>query len=338
LRAVANKLVRRVLLPALGLPIAHLLVRLARFSSRGLAVALVYHRVGDPAGDPRRELVPAMGTKLFAAQVRHLASGYRLVVASELLAATRERRCGERFPVAITFDDDLSSHVEAAAPILSSAGATATFFISGASLYGPYRFWWERLQAALDDDVDLSPLDLRGATIHEVGRGIQSLPPRARDELDARLAELVGPDPQESGFRAEALRRLVASKVEIGFHTRRHDVLPALGDAELAEAMQAGRSELEEVAGRLRTISYPHGLADARVAGAARAAGFEAGFTRLPAAVTSGSDPLLLPRVSPSYASVGELAFDVAWTLCRAAFSGRAPASPARRGRRAMPA
>jgi peptidoglycan/xylan/chitin deacetylase (PgdA/CDA1 family) len=342
LRAIANKLGRGVLLRAVGLPIARLLVRAARFSAREAGVALVYHRVGDPAGDPRCELVPALGSELFAAQVRHLASGYRLVVASELLAATRERRRGERFPVAITFDDDLSSHADAAAPILIAMGETATFFVSGASLHGPHRFWWERLQAAFDDGVDLSELDLQPApgkaTIHQVGLRIQSLPPRARDELDATLAELVGPDPQESGLRAEGLRRLVASGSEIGFHTRRHDALPALGDAELAEAMRDGRSELENVVGPLRTISYPHGLADARVAAAARAAGFEAGFTGVPAAVTSGSDPLLLPRVSPSYASLGELAFDVAWTLCRAAFSGREPASPARRGRRAIPA
>jgi peptidoglycan/xylan/chitin deacetylase (PgdA/CDA1 family) len=333
---------RSVLLRSLGLPVAHLLVRAARFSRRGAGVALVYHRVGDPAGDPRRELVPALGTELFAAQVRHLASGYRLVVASELLAATRERRRGERFPVAITFDDDLSSHVDAAAPILSSAGATATFFVCGASLHGPHRFWWERLQAALDGGLDLSALDLQPtpskATIHEAGLLIQSLPPRARDELDAKLAGLVGPDPQESGLRADALRRLAASGLEIGFHTRRHDALPPLGDPDLADAMRGGRSELEDVAERLRTISYPHGLADARVAAAARAAGFEAGFTGLPGAVTSESDPLLLGRLSPSYASVGELAFDVAWTLCRAAFSGRGPASPARRGRRTIPA
>jgi peptidoglycan/xylan/chitin deacetylase (PgdA/CDA1 family) len=338
LRRLARKLGRSVLLRALGLPIARLLVHVARLPGRGVGVALVYHRVGDPAGDPRRELVPAMGTELFAAQVSHLASGYRLVAASELLAATRERRRGERFPVAITFDDDLSSHLDAAAPILSSTGATATFFVSGASLHGPHRFWWERLQAALDDGLDLSALDLEPATVHQVGLQVQGLTPHARDEVDARLAELVGPDPDESGLRAEALRRLVASGMEIGFHTRRHDVLPALDDAELAEAMRVGRAELEDVAGPLRTISYPHGLADARVAAGARAAGFEAGFTGVPAAVTSASDPLLLGRVSPSHASVGELAFDVAWTLCRAAFSGRGPATPARRDGRAMPA
>jgi peptidoglycan/xylan/chitin deacetylase (PgdA/CDA1 family) len=328
---------RGILLRVLGLPIAHLLVRAARFSARGAGVALVYHRVGDPAGDPRHELVPALGTELFAAQVRHLVSTHRVVVASELPAATRKRRRGERFPVAITFDDDLSSHIDVAAPILSSVGAAATFFVCGASLHGPHRFWWERLQAAFDDDVDLSELDLQPATIHQAGLRVQGLPPRARDELDARLTELVGPDLQESGLRGAALRRLVASGFEIGFHTLRHDVLPALGDAELAEAMRVGRSELEDVVGPLHTISYPHGLADARVAAAARAAGFEVGFTGEPAAVTSGSDALLLGRVSPSYASIGELAFDVAWALCRATFSGRGPATPARRGRRAMP-
>jgi peptidoglycan/xylan/chitin deacetylase (PgdA/CDA1 family) len=265
-----------------------------------------------------------MGTKLFAAHVRHLAAGYRLVAASELLRATRERRRGARFPVALTFDDDLSSHADVAGPILSSAGVTATFFVSGASLYGPHRFWWERLQTAFDDSVELSSLHLQPvpgkAAIHELGRRIQTLPPHARDELAARLGDLVGSDPHESGLRAGALRRLVEGGMEIGFHTRRHDVLPTLGDEDLDEAMWAGRSELEDAVGPLRTISYPHGLADARVAAAGRAAGFEAGFTGVPAAVTSGSDPFLLGRVSPSYVSVGELAFDVAWTLCRAAF------------------
>ena len=330
---------RRLLLRALGLPLAYLLGRVACFTNTGLGAAIVYHRVGDPPGDPRRQLVPALGTKLFAAQVEHLASRYRLVVASELVGATRVRRRGERFPVAITFDDDLSSHLETAAPILVSAGATATFFVSGASLRSPYRFWWERLQAALDDNLDLSTLGLHPPptkrTIHEVGTRIQNLPARSRDELDARLAQLAGPDPQESGLRADALRRLAASGLEIGFHTRRHDLLTALGDEELAEAVRVGRSELEDVVGRLRTISYPHGSADARVAGAARAAGFESGFTGLPGAVARASDPLLLGRLSPSYTSVGELAFDVAWTLCRAAFTDRARAKWARRGRRA---
>jgi peptidoglycan/xylan/chitin deacetylase (PgdA/CDA1 family) len=302
-----------------GLPLAFFLERAARSSGRRLGIALVYHRVGDPAGDPRHELVPAMSTSLFEAQVRHLTSRYRIVPASELLSATRTRRRGARFPVAITFDDDLPGHLDIAAPILASAGATATFYVTGASLRGPHRFWWERLQEAVDRNVDLGPLGLGPAkNIHELGREIEDLQPQARDDLDRKLQRLVGVDPANAGLRADALQRLAASGVEIGFHTRRHDVLPPLEPDELEHALRDGFGELEGVVGRpLTTISYPHGRADTRVAAAARAAGFAAGVTGAPTVVTPTSEPLLLGRLSPSYASVGELAFDVAWTLFR---------------------
>jgi hypothetical protein len=89
--------------------------------------------------------------------------------------------------------------------------------------------------------------------------------------------------------------------------------------------MRLGRSELEEVLHHpLRTIAYPHGGGDSRVAAAARDAGFAAGFTGLRSAVTPSSEPLLLGRIAPSYRSTGELAFDVAWALLRGVFNGRA--------------
>lgn len=298
-------------------------MRVAQRSDRRLGVALVYHRVDDPPADPRRELVPAMGTSLFTAQVRLLCSRYRVVAASDLLRAAQNRRRGESFPVAITFDDDLATHVEVAGPILESAGATATFFLSGASLHAPYRFWWERLQAAVDQRLDLTPLGFgrtRGTTdIHELGRNIEALPPKMRKRIEADLERIVGPDPADAGLRAEGVGRLAAAGVEIGFHTRRHDRLPPLDDDQLARALREGRSEIAEAFGQpLSTISYPHGRADARVASAARAAGFEAGFTGRPELVTAQSDPLLLGRLSPSYNSLGEFAFDVAWALLRA--------------------
>ena len=297
----------------------------ARLSARGFGVAVVYHRIGDPPGDPRRELLPALGRRLFAQQVRHLATHCEPVVAAELAPAAGRRPRGGRLPVAITFDDDLASHLDTAAPILADLGATATFFVSGASLARPFRFWWERLQAAADEDRDLAALGLgigrQSRAIHGIALRIQNLPPRERDDVAAKLGELLGADPEESGLRAEALERLARHDVEIGFHTRRHDLLTLLDDEQLVEAMRAGRSEIEDVVGRpLRTISYPHGDADSRVAAAARAAGFDFGFTGLPGAVADDDDPLLLGRVSPSYYSAGELMFDVGLALFRGAF------------------
>jgi hypothetical protein len=92
-----------------------------------------------------------------------------------------------------------------------------------------------------------------------------------------------------------------------------------LDDDDLARAMEEGRSELADTVGQpLTAISYPHGRADARVASAARAAGFDVGFTGSPELVTDQSDPLLLGRLSPSYKSLGEFAFEIAWTILRA--------------------
>jgi peptidoglycan/xylan/chitin deacetylase (PgdA/CDA1 family) len=306
----------------LGGPLAAALERSARLSSRQAGIALVYHRVGSPPGDSERELLPALGASLFSAQLRHVTSRYRIVAASELMRAARERRRGERFPLAITFDDDLGSHVDVAAPLLRSAGATATFFLTGASLSGPQAFWWERLQAAVDRGLDLSSLGLRtnaSASIHEVGRAIESLPPGDRDRVDAELTALVGRQAFDRGLQVHDIERLAASGFEIGFHTRRHDRLPPLEPQELERAMREGRDERERpLARRLSSISYPHGRADTNVARAARSAGFEVGFTGRPEPVTPPANSLLLGRLSPSYDSVGELAFDVAWTLLRA--------------------
>src|SRR5438128_2091558 len=89
---------------------------LARMSSARAGVALVYHRVGDDGGNPHLEILPAVSSAVFARQLGHLRRHYRVVPAAQLLEAARGRRRGERFPLAITFDDDLASHVRQALP------------------------------------------------------------------------------------------------------------------------------------------------------------------------------------------------------------------------------
>jgi peptidoglycan/xylan/chitin deacetylase (PgdA/CDA1 family) len=311
---------RAWILRPLGGPVARIVEVRARRSDRRLGFALVYHRVGDPPGSLDRDLVPALGSSLFRSQMRHIASRFRVVPASEVLAAARERRPGERFPVAVTFDDDLRSHVQVAAPILQSLGMTATFFLCGASLHSPRRFWWERLQAAVDPGLDLSRLGLPASRdVHELARAIEALPPRKRDDVDAQLERLVGPDPPDAGLPADDVRRLAAAGFEIGFHTLRHYRLPPLEADVLEAALREGREELEQVVGGpVSAIAYPHGAADGRVAAAARVAGFEFGFTGHHEPIAPDADPLLLGRLSPSYDSVGELAFDVAWALATA--------------------
>jgi len=299
----------------------------ARWSSRKAGLALVYHRVGDPEGDPRSELVPALGAAAFERQLRHLRSRYRTVTASDLLDAVANRRRGQRFPVAITFDDDLASHRTVAGPVLRRLGLTATFFLSGASLERPSRFWWERLQDAVDRGLDVEQAVLEGVSvaeptgpgrerIHGVAATIQELPSEQHREVSRRLEALVGPDPDDSGMRAEDVAWLVEAGFEVGFHTLTHPYLPRLDDRELKAALTAGRTELAEVTGRpLRSIAYPHGGTDARVEADARACGFQTGYTLVPGTVTESTDPLSIGRSDPRNDSGVGFAVYVAWRL-----------------------
>jgi peptidoglycan/xylan/chitin deacetylase (PgdA/CDA1 family) len=293
---------------------------LLRWSDRKVGIALLHHRVGDPPGDPETELSPALGTAEFERQLERLASRHRVVRASGLLQAVATRRRGERIPVAITFDDDLSSHRRVSAPALLRHGLTATFFLSGASLERPYRYWWERLQEAFDRGLDVAEtLNLPGNGLHELAGAIRELNPARRAEVAERLGELVGPDPADAGLRADDVRWLADAGFEIGFHTRDHHYLPNLDDAALRDAMSEGRDRLADVADQpLESIAYPHGGVDSRVAAAARTAGFKTGFTTGAEAATASTDPLLIGRVDPVYHGDGAFAADLAWRLLSA--------------------
>ena len=66
---------------------------------------------------------------------------------------------------------------------------------------------------------------------------------------------------------------------------------------------------------RIDLIAYPHGAADARVAVAAREAGYRAGFIGSGVALRRRTDPLLQPRVGPSPRSLGHFALSLARAL-----------------------
>ena len=306
-----------------------LLLRLrCQLSARPVGLAIAYHRVGGPGEDRYSRLLPAVGSELFAAQVRHLIRAYRVVPASELMEAVRSRRRGERIPVAITFDDDLLCHIEDAAPILSEEGAPATFFLTGAGMDGPRSFWWERLERAFDegavDSADMRALagvePVPGATgARAYAPVIQALALPEKHRISQALLERLGGEPPDAGLRTEHIRQLADQGFEIGFHTREHHLLTGLDDGELELAMTAGRDALERAAGEpLTTIAYPHGGADERVAVAARAAGYAWGFTTTAEPVDERTDPLLIGRLYPTYDSADRFALTLGRALARA--------------------
>ena len=301
---------------------ARMIDLVSRMTLHKAGLALVYHRIGDPPGDPRYELVPQLGLDEFTRQVHALARRYRVVFASELPRAVASRRRGGRFPVALTFDDSLVSHVRIAAPVLGEAGLPATFFLNGdGSRREP--FWWEDLQRAVDrqalDPDSLPGLDTaeiaavcerRPGAIRRLAAAFERVDPSRRRALEARLRERAGTQLERS-LTATEIGALAAQGFEIGFHTLDHEALPALDDASLRRALDDGRSALAAAAGRpIRLLAYPHGKADERVAEAARSAGYELAYAGSARSVQAGAPALLLPRWEPPFD--GGSAFELA--------------------------
>lgn len=286
----------------------------------------MYHPVDDRTGDLRHEAVPAHGVALFEAHLRHLRANYRVVPAAELPGAVAGRRRGERFPAAITFDDDLAVHADKALPVLRRLGLTATFFLSGASLDRPFSFWWERLQRAVDGGVPVPSVaggsgarPISAAAMRDVADRVIGLGAAERTRWSDALLEELGGELPGAGMRSPDVLALVEAGMTVGFHTRRHDTMPLLDDGELEAALVDGRAELEALAGEpLTVIGYPYGWADGRVGAAARAAGFAVGYTTRAEAVTPSSDRMLLGRLNPSYRSAGHFALQGLFALLRA--------------------
>jgi peptidoglycan/xylan/chitin deacetylase (PgdA/CDA1 family) len=274
---------------------AAVLGRGARRSARRAGVVLAYHRVGS-AGGATGLLGAEVHPAVLARQLAHLAGRYRVVRLSELRAAVEERTPGQPFPVALTFDDDLSTHVREAMPALAAAGLPATLFLTGASLAAPRPFWWDDLGRALDRGARLPPSLPETSDVRQLARAIEALPAHELGDLAQQLGELAGPE-REPGLRAADVAELARRGFEIGFHTLRHRRLDTLDDDDLDAALREGRGALEEAAGcDIRRVAYPHGRADARVAAAAGAAGYDEGFTGAGRPVLPDTEPMLIAR------------------------------------------
>ncbi|HEV2787172.1 MAG TPA: polysaccharide deacetylase family protein, partial [Solirubrobacteraceae bacterium] len=203
----------------------------ARRSPAVRGAALVLHAVAPHGGDPLLEVDPPLAVARLDEIVGHLTRSYALVHAGALPGAARSRRAGEPLPVALTFDDDLASHLAHAAPVLRRHGAVATAFLCGAD--GP--FWWQLLQAAVDEraiDARALPgiepqlvagaLERRPRAIHGLAKAIEDLAPAERDAVAGALAQATPTRPPVLG--RDGARALADAGWEIGFHTRRHHV------------------------------------------------------------------------------------------------------------------
>jgi peptidoglycan/xylan/chitin deacetylase (PgdA/CDA1 family) len=286
---------------------------------RGHRLVLVYHRLG-PSGPPGCEIIPSVPVDVFRVQLQALREVVDLVTLDEILAQDAPPRetvgQGRRPAVAVTFDDDLPSHAEHALPVLRELGVPAAFFLSGRALHGLGAYWFQHLEALL-----IAYGERRTAALLRVPE------PRAGDlvlacegnaDLRRRVSELAAGVSAPEILEPDAIAALVAAGMTVGFHTVEHDILPALDDAALDDAVSRGCEDLAAAAGAaVRYFAYPHGKADTRAAAAVRRAGFNAAFTGLAQPVRYGDDRHRLGRWEPGPLGVDDLLIKVAVRLHR---------------------
>lgn len=100
----------------------------------------------------------------------------------------------------------------------------------------------------------------------------------------------------------DALRELAAAGWEIGSHGRTHRPLATLGADDLRDELTGSRLALEELVGSpVRSFAFPYGAVPQGAHELLTAAGYTSACTTRPGHVSSGTEPLALPRVDAHY-------------------------------------
>jgi peptidoglycan/xylan/chitin deacetylase (PgdA/CDA1 family) len=288
----------------------------ARRITGGRAVVLGYHRVARPALDPYQL---AVDPKVFAEHIAMLARSFRPMALGELVEAAR-RRSIPPGAVAVTFDDGYVDNLVHAAPVLRDAGVPATVFVSTASLGTGTTLWWHALERSLlgagarpgrltlsvggvERSWDTATAQDRRRAHDEIQDRLRYAP---RSTIEAVIVQLDAWCSTEDGSAAEEprvmtpdeLRRLADWGIEVGGHGHHH--LSLLGQPRRAVRCELRRSRevLTDVLGRPPVgFAYPFGDHGALDRIAVRRAGYAWAVGVQPAAVTSFSNRLNLPRL-----------------------------------------
>lgn len=296
--------------------------RIRRLLAGRHALILTYHGVLGAPGP--LDLGHHMPLARFAGHLRYIARHYRCISLPELLDDLGRGRLRAN-TVCLTFDDGFASTLHLAMPLLEDLGLPATFFITTGPLDQGTRLWPEVLACLLAaapgpvlrlDGATWSLADRAGrsAAWRDLARSFRALAPAG---CAARLAEIeaaAGVDraaalatPFGAALRMldwGELRELARRPgVEIGAHTVSHARLSRIESTEARREIEGSLSRLREVIGQVRYFAYPHGGAGdygPEHREMARAAGYRAVLSAIPAPVLPGSDPLDLPRVDVS--------------------------------------
>jgi len=281
-----------------------------RWRNRHRLRILMYHRFADHAA--------------LARQCAHIRRHYHPVT---MAAVAEWLHAGRTLPpgaLAVTVDDGYNDFLESGYPFFAEYGIPVTVFLVTDFLDGKSWLWFDRVvyafhhakvseaEIALPDGTlqfALDTVDARAAAGRQVAERAVFLSPAQRRKLVEELPRLLKSEMPEQAppeYRAlswDAVRRLAASGVEFGAHTKTHPILSALADpAELQEEIAGSKTRIEAELNRpVLHFCYPNGqLADIGPAAvqAVRAAGMHTGVTAIPGVNGRQAEAYLLHRIS----------------------------------------
>lgn len=294
---------------------------------------LAGHCVDDPqvnAGLPSHLRIEAGHLEFL---LRGLGRRFALKSVTGGLEALSDSR-GPRGTVALSMDDGYRDNLTALPPILEATGAGCTVYLEsrvlteGRTNWGHEFFWllgegkdspesfaqaWLAVDGTSAAGLQFQDLLSEGAAHEYSVKKILKYhcQPEQRDAFVRERFESRGGDGPSLCKRihldAEGVREMLSCPVgqgaiELGGHTRTHEVLSSLSAEDQAKEIGGAAKELERLfpGAACETFAYPYGRAwdfnqDSRVA--ARAAGYKVALTTMPGVVTRDSDMYCLPRI-----------------------------------------
>jgi len=222
-----------------------------------------------------------MPVEAFEANLRWLAERFDIVPLGTMVDSILQGRPhGPRGELALTFDDGLGNHVDAAYPVLRKLGLPATYFVCPDLIERQAWIWNQEARERLKS--------LSAPARHAFGAGSLGIDTTDVEALVEHMKRLPFADRQRAeselrgctpAFEASALQRrrfdpltwhelerLDPELVTIGSHTLSHPILPTIDDAMLEREVRDSRRILEQRLGRIVDLfCYPNGAQDDRI-------------------------------------------------------------------------
>lgn len=283
---------------------------LARWHNRQCLRILMYHRFSDRAA--------------LARQCAYIRAQYHPVSMSDVAEWLHAGCCLPLHAVAVTVDDGYKNFEQFASPVFAEYGIPVTVFLVTDFIDGKLWLWFDQMQYAfrqarvsqaaiemsdggmlrfdLESEASRSAAGQRmanlGVTLSEADR--RSLLIRLPACLHVEIPE--APPAEYAPLSWETIRRLAASGVEFGAHTKTHPILSSLENAEeLQEEITGSQARIETALDKpVRHFCYPNGRwrdIGPKAVEAVRATGMRTAVTAEPGLNRAGQDAWLLRRI-----------------------------------------